>query len=402
MAVNVTDRWHKSRPNAGESTCKEHTLVPTTSHGKGDRWQVRWDEWVNGVRHQPRRNFKYKVGNDPEIHADAFAKKMAADLEASKVPSNHEVTVSEITHAWLDSRDIADSTRATLNRAFRKHIFRNPIGDLTVWMLYEDPQLIQMWIKEMREGGLASSSARQMALNLSSVLNFAHAKEIIPKNPIRGSPLVSIPPPSKKTVVPYTSDQLEAINNNLREKYRVVLRAGSEAGLRIGEIYGLSPDDIQGNDLHIRRQIRANGSDLVFALPKRGKTRIVPLPNRLGSFLESLPTTLITLPWEKVSAKPITVRVYLGRDGKLFDGSALNRAWKKALELAGIMRVPYEDRYHRLRHTYASRLLRNKVDIRSLSYYLGHDDPGFTLQRYCHLMIGDGSDVRRAIDDDVL
>lgn len=404
MAVGVTDRWHKSRPVAGEPTCKEHDQVPTTSHGKGERWQVRWDEWKNGKRHQPRRNFRYKVGKDPDVHADAFA----ANLQSLPPPverSKFDITVSEVADAWLASRDIADSTRSTLAKSFGKHVHRNPIGALPVVELYADPHLIQLWIKDMRENGLASSTARVVALSLSSVLNFAHAKEIIPNNPIRNSPLVTIPSPSRKTVVPYTSEQLDGIRQHLRAKYRIVLEAGSSAGLRIGEVYGLSPDDIQGKDLHIRRQVRSNDSSkncsLVFALPKGGKTRVVPLPDSLASFLEGLPTTLVTLPWDKVSGKPVTVRVYMAEHGKLFDSSALSRAWVKALRLAGIMRVPYADRFHRLRHTYASRLLQRKVDIRSLAYYLGHDDPGFTLRRYCHFMIGDGEDVRRAIDGDV-
>lgn len=36
------DRWHKSRPKDGESTCKEHGKVPTRDHGTGKRWQARW------------------------------------------------------------------------------------------------------------------------------------------------------------------------------------------------------------------------------------------------------------------------------------------------------------------------------------------------------------------------
>src|SRR6516162_10126862 len=38
----VYDRWHKSRPQHGDPICREHGKVPTTDHGKGERWQVRW------------------------------------------------------------------------------------------------------------------------------------------------------------------------------------------------------------------------------------------------------------------------------------------------------------------------------------------------------------------------
>jgi hypothetical protein len=51
----------------------------------------------------------------------------------------------------------------------------------------------------------------------------------------------------------------------------------------------------------------------------------------------------------------------------------------------------------RVRH-YASLLLADGVDIRTLAEYLGHTDPGFTLGTYCHLVPGSPDKMRRAID----
>lgn len=47
---------------------------------------------------------------------------------------------------------------------------------------------------------------------------------------------------------------------------------------------------------------------------------------------------------------------------------------------------PCEHGSHMLRHMYASTLLADGVDIRTLPEYLGHGDPGFTLRTYTHLM----------------
>lgn len=41
---------------------------------------------------------------------------------------------------------------------------------------------------------------------------------------------------------------------------------------------------------------------------------------------------------------------------------------------------------HALRHFYASVLLDAGENIKALSEYLGHHDPGFTLRTYTHLM----------------
>ena len=401
MAVYVTDRWHKSRPGPNEPTCKEHDLVPSTSHGKGLRWQVRWDVWEGGKRTQPKRNFKYKVGNDPEKHADAFCRKMTAQLESPPEPETKVVLVKDVGKAWLESRNICESSMRTLGNRVTNHILECDFGKVDILDLYADPQLIQNWLKDLAAKGLGQTTQRTLRSNLSSILKYAFFKKLLPANPIPYNPLISTPKPDRKVVVPYTQQQVQDIRANLKERYRIVVEAGTLAGLRIGEILGLSPDDIVGDDLHIQRQVRENTKRTggrVFALPKGRKTRLVPLTKYLKEFLLSHPTSEVTLPWDSISGKPVTVRVFMGYNGKIISYNGLSRNWDKALAESGIFRVPYKDKFHKLRHTYASRLLRKGIDIRSLAQYLGHDDPGFTLSEYCHFMIGSGDDVRSALD----
>jgi len=71
--------------------------------------------------------------------------------------------------------------------------------------------------------------------------------------------------------------------------------------------------------------------------------------------------------------------------------------WHLALKAAGV--TPSRDnRFHQLRHHYASVLLADGVDIRALAEYLGHSDPGFTLRVYTHLMPSAPERARDAID----
>ncbi|UJA07815.1 phage integrase [Streptomyces collinus] len=53
---------------------------------------------------------------------------------------------------------------------------------------------------------------------------------------------------------------------------------------------------------------------------------------------------------------------------------------------------------HALRHFYASLLLDAGENIKALSHYLGHDDPGFTLRVYTHLMPRSDARARKAVD----
>jgi hypothetical protein len=51
---------------------------------------------------------------------------------------------------------------------------------------------------------------------------------------------------------------------------------------------------------------------------------------------------------------------------------------------------------HAARYYYASALLEDGVSIRAVAEYLGHNDPGFTLRVYAHLMPSSDARAREA------
>ncbi|WP_206641311.1 tyrosine-type recombinase/integrase [Nonomuraea polychroma] len=53
---------------------------------------------------------------------------------------------------------------------------------------------------------------------------------------------------------------------------------------------------------------------------------------------------------------------------------------------------------HALRHYFASVLLDAGESVKALAEYLGHQDPGYTLRTYTHLMPGSDGRTRKAID----
>ena len=153
----------------------------------------------------------------------------------------------------------------------------------------------------------------------------------------------------------------------------------------------------------MRRQVKIVRAKLVFGLPKGDQVRDVPLPDTvaraLAAHLEKHPARPVTLPWDKPGGKPVTAELVLSSP----TGLAVNRnwfntyCWKSALEAAGITPTR-ENGTHTLRHYFASVLLFHGVDIRALSEYLGHHDPGFTLRTYAHLMPGAADRMRQVID----
>ena len=85
--------------------------------------------------------------------------------------------------------------------------------------------------------------------------------------------------------------------------------------------------------------------------------------------------------------------------------------WKPALAAAGVIPPPVKDkrgrrRYktdrttglHALRHYFASITLADGVNIKEISEYLGHYDPGFTLQMYTNMLPSSYERARQAVD----
>jgi integrase len=154
--------------------------------------------------------------------------------------------------------------------------------------------------------------------------------------------------------------------------------------------------------VHIRRQVRIVGARVVFAPPKGGKERDVPLPEsvklRLAAHTAAYPPVRVTLPWKAPGGRDEMVRLmFTSRHRTALNRNYVNTyVWKPALEKSGV--PTRENGFHALRHTFASVLLHDGVDVRALAEYLGHSDPVSTLRVYTHLMPSAPDRMRSAVD----
>jgi integrase len=135
------------------------------------------------------------------------------------------------------------------------------------------PSDIVSWISGRREAGLDETTVALVLSHLSAILDQYVDDEMIRRNPCRAKSVRDIKPRrSKKPAknVPLTGVQLNAVRDNLSARYRAIADVGRALGLRQGEIFGLSPEDIDwtNNEVRIRRQIAHDGNKLVFATLK--------------------------------------------------------------------------------------------------------------------------------------
>jgi integrase len=392
---HIQDRWYKEVSDP--DTVGKITRIPTGLHGKGLRYKVRYLDPDGQERSKSYPDKKLK-------DARAFLAKVEADKLTGEYidPKEGKTTLRDYCDNWLKGQSQDESSQRAIWFKLSKQVYPflgasalSTIGAAT----------IRDWLSWMNGNNISESHKSQVFNLLSAVLSSAVDEKRIRVNPCKARG-VKKPVPDKRKVTPWTEVRLRAIQLALPPRQSIVIPLGSGLGLRQGEILGLSPDDIDREQmiLHVNRQLACIGNRSLLKLPKGRKTRRVPLSRGLldsiDDYMDAHPPVTITLPWGKTNAEPISVRLLVVASANRVDtGTGFNhRYWRPAFTTAGLTYVGGEDGMHALRHFYASTLLARGVTIKELADYLGHADPGFTLRTYTHLLPSSHEQARRAMD----
>jgi integrase len=346
--------------------------------------------------HQRKKTFRVKR------NAVAFGNGMETDKQRGDWidPEAGRVTFEDYAREWMEQQTFDPSTRLVVENRLGVHVYP-AIGGMQLRNV--KPSTMQAWLRSVED--LAPRTRVLILGHVSNIFNAAVDDRLVARNPC-GARSVRRPkiPPNK--VVPWEHARVLAVREALPERYRVIAMLGAGLGLRQGECFGLSPNDIDWlrGTVHVCRQVKLIGARQAFGPPKYGRERDVPLPESvkayLAAYLAKWRARPVTLPWrDPVGGKPATAELMCTtREGTVVGRSYFNaQIWKPALRKAGVP-VTRVNGTHALRHFYASALLDGGESIRAVSEYLGHADPGFTLRVYTHLMPSSAERTRKAID----
>ncbi|GAA1142548.1 tyrosine-type recombinase/integrase [Ornithinicoccus hortensis] len=369
------------------------SLTTTKANDGSPRYVVNYRDLDNRQR---RKSFRRK-GEAERFRNTVEADKLRGtyiDVDAGRV------TFSEYAAEWLAGRTFEETTYEATELRLRLHVL--PIlGQMQLRQI--KPSTIQRLIASM---DLSDTYKRMILSNVSAIFGAAVDDDLIAKNPCKAGS-VARPKVVRRKVVPWPAEWVSAMHDALPERYQIAVTLGSGLGLRQGEVFGLSPDDVDflRGTVEVRRQVKIlAGNKLVFSLPKGRKTRTVPLPktvaDELSSYLARFRAMPVELPWRTLnSGESVRVPLVLTtRERRPLNRNYFNgNLWRRAQATAGVVPTR-ENGMHALRHWYASVLLDAGESIRAVSEYLGHSDPGFTLRTYTHLMPSSDERTRTAVD----
>lgn len=225
--------------------------------------------------------------------------------------------------------------------------------------------------REPEYGLMASSRARKIATIRSFYKYLTVKTKQLEVNPVEGLDT----PKTTKSLPRYLSlDEsrrlLDAVDGVNSERDYCIICLFLNCGLRISEIVGLNVGDVREDSLRI--------------LGKGNKERIVYLNEACQAAIEAYKPVRSQMAESSVSA------FFVSNRRKRMSRETVHAMVKKTLLKAGLDPDKYSS--HKLRHTAATLMLQNGVDVRTLQEVLGHEHLN-TTQIYTHV---DNSELRLA------
>ena len=167
-------------------------------------------------------------------------------------------------------------------------------------------------------------------------------------------------------------------------------------GLREAEPLALKWEDVdlEAGTLQVRRTLSEPKGGYIFEAPKSGKGRNIRLTQRAVTSLREHRRRQLEERMERGGLWQDHGLVFASGIGTPLLGGNLYRSFKATLRRADLP----EMRFHDLRHTCATLLLRQGVNPKFVQELLGHADIALTLNVYSHVLPDMGDAAAGAMD----
>ena len=363
-----------------------------------------------------------------EKEVQDFARKFEQQVREGKILSGEKLSLSDIVEEWKKDQSFKDLTKAVQESyigILDRRILPN-IGHLKIAKIA--PLHIQKIYNTMEAEGKSPATIKRTNAVLNSVMKYAYRMGIIHENPCNR---IRLPKMKADTDLHYfTLEQAERFLNSLSEEFTIehpeVIRKNGRkipaytetvttpfqyvpffhlaiyGGFRRSEILALTWNDIdfKNRTVSITKAItKTKEGQYIKETKTVAGNREIMLPTQCFEVLKEWKLKQMELSFSMGKS-------WKGETGKNFDDNFIfiqlenglrmdmdtpTHRFKKAIENYNATCKKEEDKLplihlHDLRHTSATLLLANKVDIETVSHRLGHSKPSITLDVYGHWM----------------
>lgn len=233
------------------------------------------------------------------------------------------------------------------------------------------PHHLQSIVDGLYTTGYKVSSIKSKMTYLNMVLNSAVKKyKIINENPAKEIKLKKDKTEvSRRALEDTECEKLLSALKSDKEIYYIVALTITTTGMRIGEVLGLTKEDIiyEHKQISVTKQYKNLGNGIwgLGVLKSKNSNRLIPTPTS---------TLDLLIKYIEHNTPASDGRIFNVGKTKSFQ-SSLNRRIKN---------LGFNVCLHELRHTYATKLIASNVDFKTAAYILGHDVEQ-TMKTYTHV-----------------
>lgn len=330
---------------------------------KTGKWYVKYN-YKDPVTGKWKSNFKrgFKLKRD----AAQFEKSIKDELSESTGGNLHSsIKFSDVAALWEDTIESSPVSRRHHKEHFTirfSSLYDEPIKSIT-------KEKLIAWKNDLSKQDYSTKTKNTCISYVRSVFRFASDVYGIPNNAIVLRNIKETKSEIMSEMQVWTVEEfnrfVQCVDNEI---YSIFFTTLFWTGARRGEIIALQCSDLEESTKKI--YIHASQRNVTTGLQptKTGETRRVQLDNGLYEQLLKLKNIYKT--------------------GYLFGGTdplrptSIDRYFQSGIEKSGVKRI----RLHDLRHSHATLLINNGVNIVAVSKRLGHADINQTLRTYTHLL----------------
>lgn len=374
---------------------------------KPANWEYRFPiASINGKRqHASQAGFKTQ-----KEAQEAGTKALAEYLNAGSIHKPSDLSVADYLDQWLEQyvyMNLRPNTQSTYKGLVNNHI-KPAVGHFRLSSL--TPSSLQDFVNEQKKKGFSKQHVDLILSTFKGALNYA----IEPLQLIQSNPMIYVKAPKmekqpRKRIILNMEEWNRIIERfPFENKHHVPMMIGFHTGMRIGEVYGLTWDNVDleaGTITVMRQQTKVKINENVnarwcFGPPKsKASYRTVKIGETLINVLKKhkLRQKQNKLAYGeyyiKYKSKHIKDDIYdliQSSDGDVDlvctadDGAWMSPETFRHCSKTIQKKLNIQFEFHALRHTHATLLAESGVNPKNLQMRLGHEKIETTLQTYIH------------------
>lgn len=333
---------------------------------------------AGAVRRQQRRGAGFTTMRAAN---DAMNKLQAGKADGSFVEPT-KLTVGRYLEQWLTARTgIRDNTRRDYQGSIAKHIAPR-LGDVPLQALTR--LQVKGLYQQLAAAGLVEKSVHNVHIAIRKALQDALEDGLVRKNV---ADRAHVKPKDRPEMRTWSADELATfLDFTAKDPDLALYQLAAATGMRRGELLGLRwrDVDLDSTRLNIRQQLSRHRGGWSFGPPKSAKSvRTVDVDPETVELLreEHERQGFERRAWGKGYRSDLDL-VFCRPDGSAEDPDVIGRRFgRRVAQLPALPKIGL----HGLRHTHATLLLEEGVDVKTVSERLGHDSVQTTLELYAHV-----------------